>query len=757
MKFISIRLKNYLENISLFAVLHYAAFRFLQSTTFPFIYSDSYKMATILSLLFFGGLLFLYKAFLKWKTMEKPAEKIKWILSVILACSLSLPFVYIGLKHDLKILVFMPLTALCLYDVRPEKVLKSFVILTAILLAATIVCCLSGCIRNITSVSRGYFAGSYGICNTTDFAAYFLFLMIFIWCFCHTARWYHTLLFIAFISFIIGGVYLLSRSRTTLICGGLLSVFVLWEWIDRQLSGSKNIKAKKLTRVSDIVIISLFPVIIILLSAVVYLYDSGKATEINNLISERIHYIWLPISTYGITLLGTVFKLHGNGGSIIHSLREYDFLESSYSFLLVRYGLIISIIFFSLWVWMIYKAVKSGRKRIALAMIIMSVYAISESHIQEINYNILTAMPFCAFTPLLGEEKQPSKTTRSKLIPFASAAIIALVFFLILPTFLSWSKTIVYLQKWNSGMKTLWPFIICFVLFFSIFLIWKTICKAILEKKYKYLLFSGFFVILLCVGGVLGNGFIQQGLITYADDLSTEKSVLQTVCQNAKQPVYSVEKSELYQRTVGSITNTVMAPEDLCRKKEGTIITSKDRDIQPITEMGGYYLQFSETSGIYSFDAAVIDSLTAQGYTWEKFYNSERYADLEDLAQLNNLILTADGSLILNGQAHSILSNRQLDQFKGSYEVRFDLAIDMNKTSGANQICILYIKTYDGERQITKRRVFLSDFDSDGKCSITIPYALFDTPRLEYWVEGEEGVECIVDAIAWKRVSLEIT
>lgn len=752
------KMNQYIDAIALFAVIHYAAFRFLQNTTFPFQFSDLYKTVTLLSLGCIGGIRYLYIE--KDRFIRSIAEKdIKRLLLYLLCFLMALPFIFVGLKHDLKILVFFPFAALCLYQMKPEKVIIAFILAIGLLLAGTAAACLAGCIRNIALTSgRGAhsYAASYGIWNTTDFAAYFLFISLFVWSNIKTHTW--TMCVALLCSFILCSiaVYSLSRSQTTLICFLLLAGFVLWEQIEYSVF-RKNSGMNWIIKATNGLATISFPLIMIFFSIMVFLYGSGNAfaVQMNAFLSDRLSDTWKILEKYGVKIWGTAYAMHGNGGTIFLDWRIYDFLDSSYAYLLIRYGIVITCIFTGLWIRTANSAIHSGRKKLAYAMSVMAVYALSESHLSEINYNILVAMPFCSFLAqseeaLCRENRNKSffpKNCFSILIAFA---MICGLFFLS-PRLLAVIRSVSYVLKWNSGIKTIWPLLLCMVFMIGLYELWKQLANIYHQKSKKSIVLVTLILLSFALGIFEANQVINNGINEKKEELSAEENVIQIVKKAAKQPVYAFEKWELYNRLIGGFSDTIATAEDLCRSKKGTLFTNSDREVLQIIQDGGMYLQFSDSSSIYTFDMAVVEALSNQNYNWTAFYSSTRKCDLEDIAALNGLELDREGQLLLNGENQSIRKNRLLDLSEGNYEVRYFLQLP--QTEHASQICTIRMTAYDGEVTIIERAVDASEFDETGRCEIVLSFKIYDRPKTEFLLEAAEGVQVNVVGIEWEKVS----
>ena len=746
-------IRSALDCISLCTVFQYSMYRFFQSTTFPFIYSDLYKTITILSLICIGVSRFIYISIQKITLMNSSKERARWIILFFASGILAIPFFIAGLKNDYKLLVFMPLSVLCLYDMKPEKIIRKFALFQLILFLAVCICGLAGCIKNIAFDGHGGFVESYGFVNTTDCAAYVLFILLFIWSSAKDATWMSSVLF-SVIS--VGTAYIafyFTGSRTTMFCCGFLAIICLWEKLESSIIRHKT-KYKWIIKCSNLISIIIFPLMALLLFTLTYLYGNGNtiAKSIDVYTAGGISNTWDVYKQFGVSLFGSFFEMHGHGGSLIAEFRKYDFIDNSYAYVLIRYGIAVFIVFTFLWIWMSIDAIRSGRKRIAFAMAIMAIYALSESHLQEINYNILVAMPFCAFTPVSSKQKWKGNLKKVWHSKIPIIVIIGLFLFSF-PVMLSWLRTIIYLNNWNSGMQTIWPMIVCVGVLLLLFALIKMIHSFSINKHISGLIAITIVLLTICSCAFYFDRRINAGLTEKKNEITSEKETIELVQSNSEQPIYVSDKSELYRRNYEGFQGFMMSNEDLCRSHKGTLFVDIGREILPVTQAGGIYCQISNTSGIYSFDPAVISALSEKGFDCRPYYYSERSCDLYDVAELNGLRLDKKGRIILDGKG--IRENRFMDQVDGHYVVCFSLSLDNTQIEKdpERKICNVIVSGFKQETIIDQRAVLASDFDDQGRYTVVLEYYVFDMPRMEYLIDVEEETTLYVDKITWKRVS----
>ena len=449
------RLEMILDALALGAVIHYAVFRFLQNSMFTFYYSDLYKSITLLLLVFLGGIRFLYIILIKFWQTAQPQRQSFLLLRCAFFISLSIPFFLVGWMHDYKMLFFLPFAALCLYDMDAGKVFRVFAFTIGTLLAATVLCCLAGAVKNVVMAEKG-FTGSFGTINTTDFASYFSFLLVTAWCIIKSKKWYASVLFAVFSFAVSFFVFRLTNSRTVLTIGLLTVLLALWNCLEDNVHMKKK-KLGWLSKGMDWVSVLAFPLIGAFTVFLVMSYGRQLpwAIQVNEALSGRLSVTWTPYQTYGIHPLGnSIDSMLGFGRTQMSWVLGYSYLDIAYAMLAIRYGWVITGIVAGLWMWMTARAIKSGQKRIALAMVIIAAHAFSEARFLDINYNIFLVMPFCSFSSdrdkvsLLQEQTEKQKLN---WFPCIACAVLSGIVYLVLPTALSWLRTFFALMGWNSG------------------------------------------------------------------------------------------------------------------------------------------------------------------------------------------------------------------------------------------------------------------------------------------------------------------
>ena len=732
-------LEYWLDALSLGAVLQYVAYRFLQSTMFILYYSQLYKMTTMGILLVFGGARYLFKIVDKLKSCADRKGRILWLLGCIGVWLLALPFLYVGWKHDYKFLIFLPICCMCLYDMNAGKVFKGFAFTVGVLLTATVLCCLSGTVKNLVYFPDNRIIAAYGIVNTTDFASYLTFLLLTVWC-AFRKKDKRFKVFYAILSAVLSYmVYSLTDSRTALYSGILLAILVLGECIIDKQKGFRFIR----NGVNGLSIIA-FPLIgfVVLLLTYSYAKQIPWAISIDQVLSGRLNATLSPFQTYDIHAFGNNIKeLHGKGGTLLSNgwSSGYGYIDIAYAMLTIRYGWVITFVFAGLWMWMTIKAIKKGNVRIALAMMVMAFHAFSEARILDINYNIFLVMPFCAI-----QEEKKGETKRAMWPSILAGIVVFSVIVITIPHILSWFRTYFASLGWKDGTDAFYSLVICACGVLVVFLLWKTMTMVILERNKKSIILLCSVSLLIMVCTIKINSSINAEVGKQTERLNEEEKIFRLVSDAATQPVYAAEPSELYARRFGGIMNHIIPTDEI---KEGTIFIYSYVESLGIIITGGQYTQISEKTGVYTHDPAIIKVLSSQGYEWTPFYNSRRNVNLKDAALFNDL--EPSSRISLTGPCRFVTTNMETDQCAGQYIVEFSMDRIEREIDGC--IIELEIMGEADERIIESVQLDTLELRDEG-VTRKVEYSIDGIPKVSFAVKIPEGISLDINSIVWQRV-----
>ena len=717
------------EWLAICAAFNFCIFRYLESTTFYFTFSEAYRIAAFSSVVLFGLFRFIYGIGKDYLHSNDKKEKKEILLKGLLGIIFAIPSILIADRFGYSSFAYIPFVAYCFYGTDTDKILKCYAICLGILLSVTIACALSGSIENIMYLgkgAKGRLRGSYGICYPTDFASGFIYLFLFFWAIQRKNSIGHTALFIGMALIMTYGIYTYPRSITSTICGLVIALVILYDALNEHVF-SRYKRTKWITKTGDALTIGAFPLFGAGMCGLAWLYGQGNgfAFRMDQWMSGRISSIWNSYLKYGIQAFGALTPQNGSGGGLIHS-ETYEFLDSTYGLMLIRYGWVLTLIVTFLWVWMTYKAIKTGHRRLALTMAVIAFHSISEHHFPELNYNILLAMPLCSFAIIRKGDQRRGMEQKTRA-GWIVGAIILIPFVILLPRMLSFTRSLFALQGWTgSGEPTLNALIYWLLWIVGLIVFWLLLRNLIVKqseqrKEYIPTLVGLAAIAVLGMAGILWtNNQISMGMKKYKNQIASEATTVEAILDAAEDPVYAGQMEEIYKRTFPGFSDRILSSEEICRSGRGSIFLEHDNEGYQLINSGALYTEISPYTGLFTYDDAVVEALSAKGYRF-----------------------------------HSLIFGYPMEQFAGTYAVTFilhltDKEVLAQRSENDIDVCILRASAEWGNNIRSEKVIKASDFDEDGMLSVNLSYSVRDTYGIEYLVFCQDDIELLVKRIAWR-------
>ena len=281
-----------------------------------------------------------------------------------------------------------------------RKIAKEYFWIASALLIVTIICSLTGVIENLQytfEAERGI-RNSFGIVYPTDFAAHVLYIMLsFIIAYDEKLNIIHSLAGII-ITIV---VYYFCNTRIDCAC-------MLLAWVGVPVIKAlqkKNIPAvlKKISAYICTLSMPIAAAVMLVLSAV-YTSSSPLLTTLDRLLNGRLSLGKEGFERYPVTIFGQPVTLVGAGGST--TLKEdYFFLDCSYMYCLLKYGIIITLLLIAAYV-----IVGLRYKHDGIMLWIIAITALNcmiAHHLPDVAYVISTAFVFAkADSPTSDTENQ---------------------------------------------------------------------------------------------------------------------------------------------------------------------------------------------------------------------------------------------------------------------------------------------------------------------------------------------------------------
>lgn len=180
-----------------------------------------------------------------------------------------------------------------------------------------------------------------------------------------------------------------------------------------------------------------------------------------------------------------------------------------------------------------------------------------------------------------------------------------------------------------------------------------------------------------------------------------------------------------------------------------------------LMEAGFQVAQLSDERLLYTNDDAVVEALSARGKRFYRYYPFGHEADLEWLAELNNLTLTDDGAAVVDGPIESLASGPYDTVFPGEYTVVYTLHVDPKQLAdwpADRTVCRASLTWDNGKAVMNSQTVTRDYFDANGDAEVPVILRLNQiVDNVEYRLIGEADVRIEVRSIDLRRTPNYVT
>lgn len=266
-----------------------------------------------------------------------------------------------------------------------KKILKVFFGVILLLLIFTVISALTGNVENLVFYQDGRRPRmAFGICYPTDFSAYIFYLSV-SYCYFRKEKLKYIETGIIGVAGIF--VYYFCDARLNTICLFLTAALFSYLIFMRKRCGKHN----KIYKMHGILkyLFALSPTLCgIFMVGLSILYSPHNLilARLNNLLNNRLYYSNKGIDIFGMSLWGQYIPMRGNGGTT-ESINNYFFLDSSYIYILLQYGILILLTILVCWFLITFKAARQNNIEMLFAVALIAVQCMVEHHMLSIVYN----------------------------------------------------------------------------------------------------------------------------------------------------------------------------------------------------------------------------------------------------------------------------------------------------------------------------------------------------------------------------------
>ena len=696
----------------------------------------------------------------KQSTTEIMGRKLKENKLILLSIPVALVF-YLAFpsEHYLYQQFLAPLIIGCV-GVRIRKIFIAAFVPSTLVIVVMVLAALGGGINSMAYIIRDM-RSCWGHVYPTDFGTAVLFIVLFMWILFRDIK-DEVFLIPAGISYLLSKC--VTRSFTSTYLSILFIVFLIIRIAARDFLKSKNDK-NWIIKLSNFIMLSAFPAFGMIMLFLVYAYikQKGWAFTIDTLMHGRLVYPAQMYAKHGLHPFGTFFDMVGAGGSTVSNYGQYNFLDSTYPQIFIRYGWLTYIVANALWVFTTLRAIKTGNRRLALAMTVMAADFIMEHHWYELCYNPFILIAFSDFTYDKIEKWKPLREFKEKwsekkyAISFSAVAIVQLALcILMLPMVFTRMRTLINgLGLYGGGRNGIKVFagISCLLILAGnvIWTVSSIAADAATGRKAnkRKLAAMGISLTVFLVIHIAGSAVVSKVTIANSDRIESEREILELAIANKNGNVFVDKLPEAYMNRISGFSNSYMNGHDYARYEDATILVDADWDSACMSGRGFLYLQISDKDALYTNDEGVIEALTEAGYEIKGYNSYKHTVSLEHMANLNDIELTDEG-ILLKGLEHRLIHGPYIELASGKFTAGFELKLKDRTGEKDRKICGIRIASYSGESIKGTADIVEGDFDEEGKLTYEMPFS-GDGQGYEFLVFTDEGVNCIVSSISYSR------
>lgn len=683
-------------------------------------------------------------------------QKQKWLLCVLTGSTFVFSWIATGYEFlfDISLCIFGSM------NVDSKKILKSYIWCGSIILIMAMLGAFTGAITDLLYQKSERYRHSFGIVYTTDFATHIVYLFLAAMVFYKKIpKSVFILIALGLSGFIYQTAY--AKCSTLVLFLAAIGIFLLWliEKLENRFSFLFCLKC--LLRKYGFL---MFPCCIVLMCGLMVLYNPEQPVFLwlNTTLSNRLALSHSAFLQYGIRAFGTPFPLIGNGANTV-SQGTYNFVDTSYCLILLRYGFFVLLAACIYGMRVTYGAGKIKNDRLLLAIVLVAIHSMIEHHLLEPEYNVFLLLSFADLKPLSEKEaeEQPAENririkNRKQQWIFAAGIFLGIVSF---PYMISYGRTIVSVLKLYENWRHKYFLVaaaVVLIFFYVLFqLAWKTLRwrqnGIRLSKKCRLVWCAELLFGLLFLAG--GEAVLSKGEQRYTSVIETEQGIMDVLSTDPlfDGKMYADTFPSIYRRAGIKLSRNIFSGESLCSESGVVLFTRKDSELRRLSEHNFYFGEFSDQSCVYTNHPRAIELLEQQGIAMTNYYHVKKQADLPYLAGLNGLPLSEQGGLIVNGSANSLIYGPYLVLYRGKFAVQYTLQL-LEAPENAETVATVRVAGNSGQIIYKEETVDRSMFDENGTCVYTVETNIGNVDGVEFLLFAKDGVSMEIKGIEYGKI-----
>ena len=742
------------ENFFLIALGLYLAYSAITATTF-YLPMPAHTIYVIFLLLAVGAFLRLLVNGIRM-VCEREKERILCVMAAMVFAGICvLSYRSTGYSS----LLFLGLAAVGMPGIRYQKLLKTWLLSVGLVLLLTVLASLSGFIINFVKLKNGHIRSSWGTGYPTDFASWVLFSMMFLWLYLER---FPRILQPVFACIAFAIAYFIAYAVNSSVCSLLFFIAILIVFFYGKLH-----LPHRAERIVRWVLTFIFPILASIMFALMALYLHGNsfAYFVDTVVSSRISLAVEAFKNYGITAFGTAFEMNGAGFSS-YTASDYNFVDSSYALILLRYGTVFFAFLVVLWVGVTVRAIWKRDRKLICVLTVIAVHALMEHHFTELHFNILLLIPFSTINIVriseFSFEEEMDQVIRAFLRHLPSVCLLALLC-VFLPSIFATTRTLAETANLYGGGRQEYGVItailgigvVLILTLRSIDRLWIRWFSCDNKTKLGFILQSTGAIAgiaILIFGGVQMFRVQESTCASYSDVLFTEKEGIERILENATGEVYVATTPDVYRSKYPAISTSVFYGDELARSTNATVITRHDDDSDIFIRKGYLFGELSDNYAFYTNDPAVIDAFEQAGQFLKGYYSAERSVNLHRLAAINGLPYASDGVLLRAGD--SITYGGNIGLYSGTYTATYKLKIadrSFNEADSVQTEVVSHVQIQIDEETVAEKNITAGDFDENGESTVELKFNTSETGNAAFLIDNQSDMSVLLQSIIYQK------
>ncbi len=711
-RYIPEKFRKFSESFFMFIICVYFAFISLEVTTLEI--RCPFNMYTLMLLLLGIGVL------LQWITHIKDIKRV--LIGVVILILYGLVYIFNrNGNENYGHIVRLGLMTAGYIGIDYKKILKLWTKIVVLALLVIFFLASVGAIENLVYYSGGLrlkLRGSLGIVFTTDCASLVLFLVMGLW--------------MSYKKISNGLILILSAASLAIIklyCDGKCSTLCMALFMLAVIYNSFEDKFfPRLKKIVNIIVLALPSMMVGLMLFFMDQYKKGTSVGIkaDKILDVRVSLGARALKEYGIRLFGTNFEMVGAGGNLVSSSTKYNFLDSSYINVLIRYGLVMLVVLLITWFVVMKKAININDRRVLMVMAVIAVHSFEEHHWLDVFYNPLIAMVLADFTPVEDFDKEKITFIKKRVGMLAGLAATVIIS-VILPHYFVLIRTFVDIKNNSKFWSVLTAIISVASIILIIYGIYRLVDSHVKKtKKNLTCLIAG--LVVWTVWSMFTLISVRMNYADYSEKIEADRKAVELIMANHTEKVFSNEFPLYYKEIYGGFTDSYFSGEDMARYHRATVLVDKNTESNCFINRGYLYAQISDYTGVYTNDEAVMKALNDAGYHVTGYYSSAKNVVVDETGQ----------------------SSEKLSVFRGRYQANAEIEI-VRKGKDSVKIGELRVDAYEDSNAVGVEEIKASDFKDD-TANISVIFNLnLGSPDTVISVKGNGGYEFRIKSLDYTQ------